>query len=722
MIKSIVLLCCLLASTITIAQPTLHSYATINSIGYQVVLPDNYDSDSNAVVIVQYRETGKQWQTAFAPTRLTIDSIRQFRGSLFLCKANTTYDIQVIITDSLPLYHQDILTQTITTRVEPNITPTQNLRYVSPNGTGVAYTSTNPGNIKTLLASGLSCGMTVIVKGGVYDVGDMTLTLNNDCSSGAPIIIMAAPGETPIFDGADHTQYKWTRAPGDTNIFYAAIKPELEYNALCLFDSLRLYPYGFLTPSSLDTSYPSLSSLGYEQSGFYHKANQVYIKTLDHRDPNNATITFSKYFSCLTVNGNNTKSNLYIKGITFKYYNKGAVDKDFFGNPTQGYPSSTIIFQNINQAVIDSCRFEFSNVPLSFNGLCNENIVQRCVIIDGTGYWSHGAFKQTRDQLYFEPGSYGRYLENSGIFFAPDATPLIYGNIVRNNSITGCVAGFGIRSAENARIVDLDISGNTVSHCYDGIDPTSACINTRVWNNTVSYGPVSFSLILPTYGPIYLFRNVAHHISERKNHHNDVFFAECDNTISNKIWGTGMKLNAGGTGAHPGHIYLMHNTFHSIDDLGFDMYLWFATWKKFYSRNNIYYSEGRSCLFFDAVGGDSTYSFDSQGDNFYDKRTGTIAIVQPVNGVAHCDEYKTVESLSHGLATITGSGNVMIQGYQYDPMFANPAANDFSLSDQSPLIDSGVVIDGLNTDFKNNAPDIGAFEHCLQAQLSDLKE
>ena len=105
MIKSIVLLCCLLASTITIAQPTLHSYATINSIGYQVVLPDNYDSDSNAVIIVQYRETGKQWQTAFAPTRLTIDSIRQFRGSLFLCKANTTYDIQITITDSLPLYH-----------------------------------------------------------------------------------------------------------------------------------------------------------------------------------------------------------------------------------------------------------------------------------------------------------------------------------------------------------------------------------------------------------------------------------------------------------------------------------------------------------------------------------------------------------------------------------------------------------------------------------------
>lgn len=155
----------------------------------------------------------------------------------------------------------------------------------------------------------------------------------------------------------------------------------------------------------------------------------------------------------------------------------------------------------------------------------------------------------------------------------------------------------------------------------------------------------------------------------------------------------------------------MHNTFHSIDDLGFDMYLWFATWKKFYSRNNIYYSEGRSCLFFDAVGGDSSYSFDSQGDNFFDKRTGTIAIVQPENGVAHCDEYKTVESLSRGLAMTTGSGDVMIQGYQYDPMFANPSANIFSLSDKSPLIDSGVVIDGLNTDFKNNAPDIGAFEH-----------
>ncbi len=457
MTKYIILFCCILAIT-SDAQPILHTYATINSIGYQVVLPANDDSVSHAAITVLYRETSKLWQTGFAPTNLTIDSIRQFRGSIFLCKPNTSYDIQITIIDSLPPYHQDVLTQTITTRAEPNITPTQNLRYVSPTGSGVAYTSSNPGNIKTLLASGLSCGTTVIVKGGVYDVGEMTLTLNADCSTGAPIIIMAAPGETPIFDGADRTQYKWTRTAGDTNIFYAAIKPELEYNALCLFDSVRLYPYGFLTPPSLDTSYPSLSSLGYEQSGFYRKANQVYIKTLDHQNPNSATITFSKYFSCLTVNGNNTTSNLYIKGITFKYYNKGAVDKDFLGNPTQGYPSSTILFYNINQTVIDSCRFEFSNVPVAFNGRCNENIVQRNTIIDGTGYWSHGAFKQTRDQYYFEPGTYGRYLENSGIFFAPDASPLIYGNIVRNNSITGTVAGFGIRSAENARIISYNVS------------------------------------------------------------------------------------------------------------------------------------------------------------------------------------------------------------------------------------------------------------------------
>ena len=49
-------------------------------------------------------------------------------------------------------------------------------------------------------------------------------------------------------------------------------------------------------------------------------------------------------------------------------------------------------------------------------------------------------------------------------------------------------------------------------------------------------------------------------------------------------------------------------------------------------------------------------------------------------------------------------------GINVDPGFAEPSKGDYRLSPNSQLIDAGILVLGINDDFRGRAPDIGAFE------------
>jgi hypothetical protein len=53
----------------------------------------------------------------------------------------------------------------------------------------------------------------------------------------------------------------------------------------------------------------------------------------------------------------------------------------------------------------------------------------------------------------------------------------------------------------------------------------------------------------------------------------------------------------------------------------------------------------------------------------------------------------------------TGSHNI-----QQDPLFVDIAGEDFRLTQDSPCIDKGKKISGINDGYLGNAPDIGAYE------------
>lgn len=704
----------LTGSFATAQQLSLHS--TLHSIGYQVVLPSGYDTDLTVVTEVRYRETGGDWQPGFPASRT---SMGEFWGSLFQLEPGKTYELELSLIDSFPVYKKDVLTGAATTRTVPVIEATGNLKWVAPGGSGSAYTESNPGNLKTLLSSGLACGTTVLLKGGHYYLGGMTLNLTQDCPEGQPITIMAAQGEQPVLDGGSYETYTWTQSQGDPDMWWTTLPSSLRFNALCLVDGERMYPYAILNPASFFPGYPSLKSLGFDLSGFYRgKDNKVYIKTLDHKNINNADVLFAKEYSCLRIKGNKKNVRLRIKGIQFRYYGKGTCDYDFFGNPTTCYPSYTLTIENASNVVVDGCSFDFCNFPVEFTGKCNNNIVMNCNIVDGTGYWSHAAFKTTRDQVIplVDPscGTYGRYLENIGISFRFFAGEAVHGNIVWKNNVQGVVDGISLGKGEdNPGMIASDISENHISWCFDGLVIGGEHRSTQIWGNDLSYCPIGTSLITQGQRNAYIFRNVFHHMDQRKNHMDDPNFVTCENVKTHESWTTALKLNAGEPDEIPtNQIYFMHNTVYGIEPYSFSLYLWQPNWKVLQLRNNIFYTEGDATLFFDGVLDQPSYSFESVNNDVVNLGSDTTGIIRPMHGGQNaCLFFEDLETLSDSLAQITGSPDVWLNNpLNLLPHFADPEHGDFHLPANSPLIDKGVLIPGFNNDFSGAAPEVGAFE------------
>ena len=227
------------------AQPQLRLYANYNTIGYKVQLPQNFDADTNATVLVTYYSATHSLDTAFIATRLHTDTFNQFRGSLFFLDSNTMYYVQATLVDSTPVLQQFTFSDSISTRIAPVIQATGTIYYVCDTCSTNQYTLSQPGSIATLMGSGLiTCGTTVILKGGNYSVGEMYLNLTTDCSESSPIVIMAFPGDTPVLDGGYSPQLTWAPDNNDTTIYNAPVDNFDQYSNLAI--SLCICIYSFL--------------------------------------------------------------------------------------------------------------------------------------------------------------------------------------------------------------------------------------------------------------------------------------------------------------------------------------------------------------------------------------------------------------------------------------------------------------------------------------------
>jgi hypothetical protein len=70
----------------------------------------------------------------------------------------------------------------------------------------------------------------------------------------------------------------------------------------------------------------------------------------------------------------------------------------------------------------------------------------------------------------------------------------------------------------------------------------------------------------------------------------------------------------------------------------------------------------------------------------------------------------------NSLAAFSAAASQEQHGRTNQPVFLNPGAEDYYLPANSPLIDKGMALPGMNDDWLGVGPDLGAFEHGMQAK------
>ena len=249
------------------------------------------------------------------------------------------------------------------------------------------------------------------------------------------------------------------------------------------------------------------------------------------------------------------------------------------------------------------------------------------------------------------------------------------GAIVRNNEIhnyfNGIYTGSSAANAiENPAVAfDADIYNNHIHAISDdGLEPEGACVNQRFRNNTVDHMLIGVSLAPITQGPVWVMRSAftnftSSPIKWASNSDGVVLF------YHNTSWTSTTNLNG------MSMITPVHNTV---------------------MRNNIF--QGKRYAFEEPFTGSTGHDWNN--DNWYTTSSGPHFKWEKIS-------YNTVKQL----CTATG---LECSGYEDSPGLTNPAAGDFSLLSSSLNIDRGILIPGINDDFKGNAPDVGAYEFALE--------
>lgn len=710
--KIIVLFALACNCTIAVAQ-SLSLQPMYNSIGVKVSLDNTYDTDETAHCYLQYRKSGtNDWLDGFDADRVRVQGVSQFRGSLMLLEENTAYYVRVRLLDSIPAMatftFPDYFIQTLPT---PTFTPGNNVKWVAPNGSGTAYTETQPGNIKALLASGtVGCGSTIMIKDGLYTDYNMALAIQTDCGQNNPIQFLAAPGAQPVFDGGYSAPLLWTQHPNDPKFYTAALPTGTDFTNLCLLNGQMLYPYPTTTGELLFGNY-NLVNLNMDTDGFTRDNSFIRIKTQAGTDPNTSTVVLSKAFRFLTVYGNDKNAHLKFQGITVKNIAKSNL------NGFDAYTGIAFDMRNVHQVQFDRCTLENNNSNISFSGYCRDILIQHCRIIHQSGTWSHAMIKKSNLFSAFYPTTMGRGSETGAVLFTEGSNITI-----RNNSFEGTNSGV-VSSFDTGLMEEVDINDNVIADNFDAIECDGNWCNLRVWNNEIIRPMAGFSIAPPMIGPRYFYRNTVHHMQGRHNVQDDPYFIECAPPTSYNSQGIGIKTNSGSGpgGANASNLYFFNNTFYSDDNLGFSYTFWDGEWKNIHFVNNIFVSANKNLGYFQGFLNKNTFQLASEHDNYFSENAAApLFVIKEIHGQYTCHDVFAVANIETQLRNITGSNKVSFNTpFQLNPQFSSTDVGGFELTDTSPMINKGVLIKGFY-DYKGNLPDLGAKESSVVSSVRPL--
>lgn len=584
-----------------------------------------------------------------------------FAGCLFWLQPATRYQVEVEFYDRGGKLISKVA-ESGQTRAEPVVPQTKDAVYVAATGE-----DGNPGTLekplKTIKAglNKLTGGMTLFVRGGRYYEGDLDMPAKG--SAQTPVVIRAYGDERVIIDGDDPALIdgKWEKSADDTfNVSYSGQTWDVSMEEKASGKYYRLYPLRTMAElTGRKSANKTFKQLGFT-GAFYCDGKRIHVVT-PGGDIADYRVHVANHTIGLQVTGT---SSVAIQGLEFRHFGKNEY-------------GCAINLLDSSQVLIQKCEVYYTNSGVWIKGQSNNNTIQDSLFVDDVNHWH---FSYSKNE---EGWNYHDQIETGAAYTDGDYTGR--GLVVRRNRIEGIFDGSHLGPWEkvNARTSETDFYENIMEGITDDFVETDGFSrNVRIFDNRMNKSLSGISLAQALDGPTWILYNTLENCGISTG------------TTLESYEGYPFKTNGGPSpriGSGP--VFFYHNTAWTSDPRSRAMLVKSnVRWKQMVLKNNIWCGKGMG----------------------FDKWSGDLSsLVWDYDDLYHAAGpfMKMDKTIYPDLVDVQKAKGWMTHGISADPRFVAPETGDFHLQPNSPCIDAGTVLPGINDGrYHGKAPDIGCFE------------
>jgi len=396
-----------------------------------------------------------------------------------------------------------------------------------------------------------------------------------------------------------------------------------------------------------------------EPGGFLIDGSFLRVKLTDSSSPANHVMHVARHENGFYLDG---VSHVRVESLEIRHYGAGDYGKGVY-------------LRYSDDCAVRSCRIhEVGSAGVWVKG-GERNAVE------GNEIWDTSIFAWPWDWTKASSA------ENNAVALTDDVGR---GTVIRGNTIWGTfngVAPCGSSAPPGAFTVETEVSGNAFSrHTDDALEPEGYCANVRMWGNTIEDVHMAFAVAPAAPGPTWVVRNVAYNFGNTRTSQLDGYLASA------------LKVNSGYS-TPIGPLFLYHNTFLTeAPDTSAVTLLNPGESTYIVARNNVF-----------------------AGTEYALYKVNPVVLDWDWDDLFTTDPTRFVrwEGVSYGtLAALQAGTGQEGNGLSAPPDLEDPAGGDFTPAPDSPLVDRGTPIPGVNDGWDGAAPDVGAVER-LAALFAD---
>jgi hypothetical protein len=635
------------------------TYGNFHTIGIVLDVPKGF-SPAKIGQVKLYLLVGEKARRLLDPVQ--VHDYSYYAVSVFDLQPHTEYEFRAEFVNSQGkiIHREQFAGQT---RAQPGKPPTA-IKEIHVAKTGDDANSGSAAMPKKTLGAALriadQAGTHVVVHEGVYYEGGLPAVGKGTAK--APIVIRGAKGETAIIDGSNETclTAKW-KDLGD-GYFSTAFKGKswlVCVENTTTGDVRRMYPIGSLANlRAKKVGQHAFDTFKIEEA--YHCTGSEIVLYCPYFKIGKTAIHVARRDKVVEHSGSN---HVIYSDLTCRYF-QGQV---FYVNN-----SSDITFRR--------CNFQYCTLPIAIKRQSHRLLVEHCRFVDDCARW--GFLPKGMDGV-----GYGAYLELGAVYVHNPYEGR--GMVIRNNVIDGLFDGINLAPMgppSKVRTHETDFYNNRIVNvCDDLIEADGQCRNLRIFRDKMSNFLSGISIAQGYHGPTYVVYNE---------------ITGAGNTSATRLpphyEGYPVKTNGGTRHGTTGWAFFYHNTCYTSVPKTNAFRVQDAKWRQLVTANNIWQGTRNGFVFWR----DSVSPFKMTNDIIH-ADTGVLLKIRK-------NTYATKQEAQRQLPFFAGA-------IVTNPGLIDPRRGNFGLQRNSPAVDGGIVIPGINDQrFSGVRPDIGAHEYGLE--------